>query len=84
MRPQQICRLWDITRELTWLRRHLRALDLADLRRKRKPLEKSAYVARVRSVLKSQKAKTVAANIAKSLRKTCREVITKKGAASRG
>lgn len=68
----------------SWLRRHLRALDLCDLRNKRKPLGKTAYVARVRSVCRSAKAKTVASNCAKSLRKTCLEVLKKKGAATRG
>ena len=68
----------------SWLRRALRRMDLADLNRKRVPLGKTAYVARVRAVCRSQKAKLVASNCTKSLRKTCLEVIKKKGAASRG
>ena len=68
----------------SWLRRRLRSLDLEDLRQKRRPLAKTAYVARVRSVCRSAKAQTVAGNCAKSLRKTCLQVIEKRGAGSRG
>ena len=43
-----------------WLRQRLRTLDLHDLRMKRKPLSKTAYTARVKSVIKSQKSQAVA------------------------
>ena len=36
-----------------WLRKVLRRMDMADLARKRKPLEKTAYVARVKAVMRS-------------------------------
>ncbi len=67
-----------------WLWRHFRALDLAALQKKRKSLGKAAYQERVRSVCRSQKAQRVAAACARSFRKTCLEVVRKKGAASRG
>ncbi len=68
----------------SWLRRRLRALDLADLQKKRRPLGKTAYVARVRSVCRSAKAQTVAKNCARNLRKTCQQVIKKRGGGTRG
>ena len=67
-----------------WLRRALRRRDLADLRNKRPALSKPEYLRRVRSVLRTSKAQRVASNIARSLKKTCKEVCEKKGAASRG
>ena len=68
----------------SWLKTKLRRMDLADLRAKRPVPGRTAYVARVRSLLRSQKAKAVAAAHVRSLRKTCREVIRKRGAATRG
>ena len=65
-----------------WLRKKLRRMDLADLRKKRKPLSKFAYQSRVKSVMNSVAAQTVAVNYAKRLRKTCKEVVKRKGAAS--
>lgn len=56
----------------SWLRRKLRAMDLADMRKKRRPLGKTAYTARVKSVMRSQRAQTVAKSFAKGLRKACR------------
>ena len=65
-----------------WLRRKLRQMDLADLRLKRRPLGKLAYTTRVKKVIKSQKAQEVARNYAKRLRKTCQQVVDRKGAAA--
>ena len=45
---------------------------------------KVEYLARVRYVLKTRKAQTVACAIAKSLKKACAEVLKKKGGATRG
>ena len=73
-----------VERFWAWLRKRLRALDLADAVAKRPVLGKTAYKARVQRVVKGQKAQRVAANCAISLRKTCREVVLKKGAASSG
>jgi hypothetical protein len=67
-----------------WLRRELRRLDLQDLSKKKRPLSKSAYAVRVRSLCGSQKAQRVASNFAKGLKRVCNEVIAKKGAASSG
>ena len=70
--------------ELFWgrLRKKLRRMDLADLRKKSKPLSKFAYQSRVKSVLNSVAAQKAAVNYAKRLRKTCKDVVTRNGAAS--
>ena len=49
----------------------------------RPPVQKTALKARVRALLRTVKARTVAKNNLESLRKTCREVVKKKGAATR-
>lgn len=67
-----------------WLRRQLRALDLKDALAKRRPLNKTAYRRRVRAVCRSPKAKAAAAAFANGLLRVCKEVVKKKGAASRG
>ena len=51
------------------------------LRKERKPFSKFAYQSRVKSVLNSAAAQKVAVNYAKRLRKTCKEVVKRKGAA---
>ena len=65
-----------------WLKRTLRRMDLTDAIRKRAPFGKMAYKARVRAVIRSKKAQTVAANYARDLKKVCQTVIKKKGAAT--
>ena len=65
-----------------WVRKKLRRMDLDDLRRKRHPLEKAAYTARVRSTMRSWKAQSVAKSYAARLRKTCQQVIDRRGAAA--
>ena len=67
-----------------WLRRQLRIKDLADLRAKRPPIGRTAFQARVRSLCATRKAQCVAMNIAAGFRKTCKEVVMKKGAMARG
>ena len=57
-------------------------MDLADLRLKRRPLGKLAYTTRVKNVIKSQKAQSVAKNFAKRFRKACQQVVDRKGAAA--
>ena len=66
----------------SWLRRDLRRRDLEDLQRRREPPSKAAYRARVRAVLRSKKAKVVAASITKSFRKACQRVVDLGGAHS--
>ena len=66
-----------------WLRNKLRAMDLADLRARRPPLSKAAYVRRVQGVLRSRRAQAVASRFAGSLRKTCEAVAARGGAAAR-
>jgi hypothetical protein len=67
-----------------WVRKRLRAMDLADLTAGRRAVKKAALKARVRNLLKTQKAKEVGKSFVLSLRKTCEEVKKKKGAATRG
>ena len=71
-----------IERFWAWLRKRLRALELKDLKARRKRIGKTAFRARVRSVCGSAKAQTVAASCAAGLKKVCRLVVLKKGAAS--
>ena len=68
----------------SWLRRRLRALDSRDAVKKRPVLSKMAYKARVRAVCRSKRAQAVASACALGLKKVCREVVKKKGAATHG
>ena len=67
----------------SWLRRQLRRCDLQDFRNKRRPLTKPEYIARVKALLMTAKAKRAAANIAAGFRAVCKEVVDKRGAAAR-
>ena len=71
-----------VERFWSWLRKELRRLDLKDLHAQRPVPGKMAYRRRVRGIMKTQRAKRVAANIAKGLKKVCKKVIIKKGAHS--
>ena len=66
-----------------WLRNKLRVMDLADLRARRPPLSKAAYVRRVQGVLRTRRAQAVASRFAGRLRKTCEAVVATGGAAAR-
>ena len=67
-----------------WMRRALRALDLADCVAGRPVLTRQQYTARIRTVARSQRAQRVAAACAMGLRRVCQEVQRRKGAATRG
>ena len=67
-----------------WLKRELRRLDLRDLKSGRPALGKTAYKARIRLVLRRKGTQKVAARFSSQLYSACREVIKKKGAATRG
>ena len=67
-----------------WLRKELQRRDLADMIGRRPTLGKTAYRTRVRAVCCSAKAQRMARNLARGLKKVCKEVIDKKGAATRG
>ena len=56
---------------------------MQDYKQKKACLTKVQYIARVKDVLKTRKAQEVAARIAASFRKTCKEVAKSKGAAAR-
>ena len=66
-----------------WLRKRIRNLDREDLRKRRPPINPFAFKARVRSILASRRAQAVASRIAAGFRKTCKEVIAKKGGMAR-
>ena len=65
-----------------WLRKKPWAMDLADLRARRRPLGKTSYVQRAKNVIKSQKAQAVAKKFAARFRKTCKQVFDRGGAAA--
>ena len=65
-----------------WLRQRLRAMDLNDALKKKPVLGKTAYAARVRRLVRTKKAQTVAKSFANSFRGTRRLVVKKKGAHS--
>ena len=65
-----------------WLRKKLRRMDLADLKKKRKPLTKTAYTLRVKSVIRTAKAQQVAKNCAGKFRSACQQVVDRSGAAA--
>ena len=44
--------------------------------------DKAAYAARVKSVMRSRRAQTVAKNCAAKFRKACQQVVDRKGAAA--
>ena len=65
-----------------WLRKELRRKDLQDLQQKRQVIGRTVYIARVRTLMRSKRAQTVASNIAAGFRKVCKTVSKKKGAHS--
>ena len=65
-----------------WLRKKLRKMDLADFRNNHPPLNKAAYITRVKGVMRSHKAQTVARSCAARFRKTCKQVVERGGAAA--
>jgi len=66
-----------------WLRRELRRRDLEDLCAKRAPLGKTAYKRRLKNILQSRRAQEAAKAKFRGFKGVCREVVKKKGAASR-
>ena len=67
-----------------WLRKQLRDMDLNDLRAKRQVLGRTAYKQRIKAILRNKKAKEVASNCVKGLKKVAKQVVQSKGGASRG
>jgi transposase len=66
----------------SWLRRKLRLMDLADAVAKRSVLGKTSYKARVRRVIRSAKGQSIGVAQARLMKRVCREVVKKKGAAT--
>ena len=77
--PSRSPDLNPVERFWAYLRKKLRSMDLNDLRKKRKPVGRTAFKARVRAVLKTNKTKQVAKNYVNSLWNTCKIVLKKKG-----
>ena len=73
-----------IERFWSWLRRRLLALDLKDAAARRPTPGKMMYRQRVRTVLRSQRARAVAMACYRSLRQVCHLVVDAKGGAVRG
>ena len=82
--PPKSADLNPVEKFWSWLRRHLRAMDLKDAVAKRSVLGKTAYRERVRRVVQSVTARNVAAKSLAGFRRSCRECIEKKGRATRG
>ena len=66
-----------------WVRKQLRARDMADIRARRVVPGKFTYTMRVKSLLKSRRAQKVASNIALGFKRVCKQVVANKGAASK-
>ena len=81
--PSRSPDLNPIERFWGWLKKKLKRMDLADAMKKRPVLGKTAYKVRVSNILKTKKAQAMAATYANSFRKACKEVVKKKGAATR-
>ena len=64
-----------------WLRKKLRLMDLAGLQKKRRPFGKAAYILRVKRVISTQKAQSVAKNCARRFRTSCPQVVGRQGIA---
>jgi len=71
-----------VERFWSYLRRRLRAMELKDFLAEKPVLTKAQYKVRIRNLVKTKKAQTVAASCAGGLRKVCQIVIRKKCAAS--
>ena len=79
--PSKSPELSPIERFWPWLKKKLRHMDLADAMKGKPLLSKSAYKARIRGVLRSSKAQSIAKTCANSLRIVCKAVLKNKGAA---
>ena len=66
-----------------WVRKQLRARDMAELRARRVVPGKMAYTMRVKKLLKSRRAQQVASKIALGFKRVCMQVAANKGAASK-
>ena len=65
-----------------WLRQAMRRRDLEDLRNKRPALGKTAWMCRLKRLLKTQKAQNVAKKKFQNFKKVCKVVYKKNGAHS--
>ena len=80
--PREVPRVHPIESFWGWLRQAMRRRDLEDLRNKRPALGKTAWTVRLKRLLKTQKAQTVAKRKFQNFKKVCKVVYQKKGAHS--
>ena len=66
------------------LRNMLRQMDLEDLRRGRRPVNKAGLQWRVRTLCRTKRAQRVVVACMQGIRRVAREVLFKKGSATRG
>ena len=72
-----------VERYWSYLRRRLKAMDLADMKQKRPAIDRAGLQKRVRKLLKTNKSKRVAQNMFNSFRKVCVQVKASGGSAYR-
>ena len=65
-----------------YLRKRLRAMDLQDVEARRPPVGRAQLKARVACILSSAKSKVVSKNLVRGLKRVCKVVLKKRGAAS--
>ena len=80
--PSKSPDLNPVERFWAWLRKQLRQMDLADLRAHRAPLTKPEYATRVKRLLQTRKAQSVAGRCAAHFRASCQRVHQNRGAAA--
>ena len=62
-----------------WMRKTLLKKDLEDLRLGKRPMDRVAYIARIRGINKSARAQMVAGNLTNGLLNVCRKVQLESG-----
>ena len=74
--------LMPVKRSWVWLQKKLRRMDLADAVAKRPAMSKDECKTRARRVVRTKQAHDVASNRPRLMKKVCRAVLKKKGAAT--
>jgi hypothetical protein len=73
-----------VEKHWAWLRKRMRAMDLKDLTEKKPALERAAFKQRVQRLVRTARAKSVAAACVRGLRKVAAEVKASGGGATKG
>ena len=71
-----------VERYWAWIRKRMRAMDLADLTAKRAVVGRMEYKRRFTRLVRSPQGRSVASNMFMGLRTTCKRVVANKGGAS--